>query len=325
VWLVIADHFEPMWKGADESTARERVSLWRRHWPEIADRHADAEGRRPVYTFFYPEEEYRPELLEPLAEMAGQAIADVEIHVHHDGDGEERFRERMRGYLDTLHRRHGLLRKDGDGLSFGFIHGNWALDNSSPDGRWCGLDNEISILRDLGCYADFTMPAADSPCQAGPVNVVYRVTDDPRRPRSHSHGVPVKPGLGDGGDLTLIPGPLGPDFVSRGPFRPRIESGEIAGYRPSSPHRARLWLRFAPRIADHAFVKLFGHGTQERNLAPLLHGGLDQLFGDLAGACAAVGARLHFASAWDSWRVVEALRRRRDPLATKVTPQVDRR
>ena len=54
------------------------MALWRRQWPEIASRHVDAEGRRPVYTFFYPEEEYRPELLEPLAEMTDQGIADVD-------------------------------------------------------------------------------------------------------------------------------------------------------------------------------------------------------------------------------------------------------
>jgi hypothetical protein len=168
------------------------------------------------------------------------------------------------------------------------------------------------------------MPAADSPCQAGPVNVVYRVTDDPRRPRSHSHGIPVQPGSSDGGDLTLIPGPLGPDFASRGPTRPRIECGEIAGYRPSSLRRAQLWLDLTPRVGDHAFLKLFTHGTQERNSAVLLHGGLDRLFQDLARACAEVGTRLHFASAWDAWRAVEALRRREDPLDPRSTPPTDR-
>ena len=37
---------------------------------------------------------------------------------------------------------------------FGFIHGNWCLDNSRADGRWCGLNNELILLRELGCYAD---------------------------------------------------------------------------------------------------------------------------------------------------------------------------
>jgi hypothetical protein len=308
VWVAMADHFEPLWAGADEETARERVSRWRRVWPRIARRHTDVEGRPPVYSFFYPEEEYRPGLVEPLAEMAREGIADMEVHIHHDGEGEQWFVDTMSRYVETLSRRHGLLRKDRGRLVFGFIHGNWALDNSRPDGRWCGLNNEITLLRDLGCYADFTLPAADSPCQAGPVNAILRVRDDPRRPRSHAHGVPLAPGVPDG-DLTLIPGPLGPDWSSRGPLRPRIEAGEVAGYRPSSPGRARLWLRLAPRLGEHAFLKLFTHGAQERNLHPLLENGLDRLFVDLATECARVGARLHFVSAWEMWRLVEAVHR----------------
>ena len=63
---------------ADPETARRRVAAWRAAWPEIAARHRDSDGRPPCYAFFYPEEEYRPELLEPLAEMARLGIADVE-------------------------------------------------------------------------------------------------------------------------------------------------------------------------------------------------------------------------------------------------------
>ena len=51
-------------------------------------------------------------------------------------------------------------------LRFAFIHGNWSLDNSRPDGRWCGLNNELILLRELGCYADFTLPSAPSDTQA---------------------------------------------------------------------------------------------------------------------------------------------------------------
>ncbi len=318
VWLVIADHYEPLWNGADPAVARGRVAEWRRRWPEIAARHADAAGRPPAYTFFYPEEQYRHELVEPLAEMCRQGIADVEIHIHHDGEGEGQFVSRMRRFLETLHEAHGLLRRHDGRIAFGFIHGNWALDNSRPDGRWCGLDNEISILRDLGCYADFTMPAANSPCQGGPVNAVFRVEDDPARPRSYARGVPLRPGSDVTGDLTLIPGPLGLDFSSRGVSRPRIECGEIAGYRLPSRQRARLWLRLAPRLGDQAFLKLFTHGAQERNLGPMLTGGLDDLFGCLAAECAAVGANLHFLSAWEMWQAVEAARRGEDPGAPRL-------
>jgi len=307
-WVTIADHFEPLWGRADLPTAMRRVGEWRRTWPEIAARHQDQEGRSPCYAFFYPQEEYRPELVEPLAEMTRLGIAEVEVHIHHDGDGEESFLDRMRGFVRTLRDEHGLLRLHEGRLAFGFIHGNWALDNARPDGRWCGLNNEISLLRDLGCYADFTLPAAPDPSQAGPVNTIYRVLDDPQRPRSHARGRPVVPGSDPWGDLTLIPGPLGLAWENRPWWKPRLETGEIAGYAMPTPERARSWIALAPRIGDQAFIKLFGHGAQERNLHPLLGGGLDQLFDALDRACRDAGTALRYVSPWEMWRGVEGLR-----------------
>ncbi len=168
-WVTIADHFEPLWKRPDDATARERVARWRRAFPEIAARHQDSAGRPPCYAFFYPEEEYRPELLDPLAEMAHAGYADVEVHLHHDGDTALPIRRSGRP-LHRDARRHATGCCDGRSgrLRFGFIHGNWALDNARPDGRWCGLNNEITLLRDLGCYADFTMPAAPDVSQGDP-------------------------------------------------------------------------------------------------------------------------------------------------------------
>ena len=73
------------------------------------------------------------------------------------------LREKLQRYLETLHDRHGLLEKDATGrISWGFIHGNWALDNCRSDGRMCGVNNELDVLRETGCYADFTLPSAPS-------------------------------------------------------------------------------------------------------------------------------------------------------------------
>src|SRR5215831_6132375 len=122
VWLTFADHFEPYWGNADDNTARRRVDLWRRRWPEIAGRHRDSAGRPPQYTFFYPEEQYRPYLVAPLAEMAEDGIADVEVHLHHDGEGERDFVERIQRFTETLYARHRLLRQHNGKIAFGFIH-----------------------------------------------------------------------------------------------------------------------------------------------------------------------------------------------------------
>jgi len=304
VLLTIADHFEPFWHRAEEATARERVSLWRRRWPEIAARHHDSAGNPPCYTFFYPQEEYRPFLLDPLAEMVQSGIADVEVHIHHDGEGERDFLERMSGFIESLHQRHGLLRRQGGKLAFGFIHGNWALDNSRPDGRWCGLNNEISLLRGLGCYADFTMPSAPSPTQARLVNTIYWATDDPARPKSYDSGRPVAPGNGRRGDLLMVPGPLALNWKRPGRLVPAVETGELACYAQPSVQRVRLWLDHAPRIGDTLFLKLFTHGAQEKNSAVLLAGGLDSLYTLIKAECDSRGVGLYWASAC---RMAEAI------------------
>jgi len=319
VWLVLADHFEPLWKRPDEETARRRVEMWRHSWPEIAARHRDSAGRAPCYTFFYPEEEYRPYLLSPLAEMVETGIADVEVHIHHDGEGEENFVNRIRSFTHVLFHQHGLLRKHNERVVFGFIHGNWALDNSLPDGRWCGLNNELVLLRDLGCYADFTLPSAPSPAQTRMVNTIYWATDDPERPKSHDTGVPVKAGGAVAGDLMMIPGPLGFNWLGRRRWlAPRVETGELAASNPPTRHRARLWSRYAPHLAGNIFIKLFTHGAQEKNADVLLKGGLDLVFDSLQAECAERQWQLHFVSAWQMWQAIEAVRQQRDPLTVLI-------
>jgi len=305
VWLAIADHWEPYRGQPSDDTARARVASWQRQWPAIATRHADSTGRPPQYTFYYPQEEYRPEFLDILAEMRQRGIGDVDIHIHHHGEGEQDFVNRMSGFVETLASRHGLLRKQNGRPVFGFIHGNWALDNSRPDGKYCGLNNEITLLRDLGCYADFTMPSGNHPTQSRTVNCIYWVTDDPLRPRSYDRGVPVRPGAAGSGDLLMIPGPLGVRWTER--LKPRLENGELAYQDLPTPYRARLWLRLAPRIGRDIFLKLHTHGAHEPNAAALLPkgGGLDRLFALLTDECRRAGHELHYVSTWEMRQAVD--------------------
>jgi hypothetical protein len=108
-----------------------------REYPQRFARFADADGRPPQHTFFFPQDEYRPEYLDELAALCRQGYGDVDVHLHHDGDTADSLRAKLEGFRDTLHDRHGLLRIDPETgrLVYGFIHGNWALCNSRPDGR----------------------------------------------------------------------------------------------------------------------------------------------------------------------------------------------
>jgi hypothetical protein len=302
-WLAFTDHYEPLWNRASEELAIERVARWSSRWPAIAGKFRDAAGRPPRYTFFYPEEEYRPHLLEPLAKMTAAGIGDVEVHIHHDGEGQQNFVDRISSFKEILRARHGLLRRHNGRVIFGFIHGLWALDNSHPDGRFCGLNNEITLLRDLGCYADFTMPCGASASQSRLVNQVYWATDDPDQPKSYDTGQLVVPHGHAAGDLLMIPGPFGLRWRNR--LLPRLEHGELGSYDPVSEYRVQRWLALAPRIGDDLFLKLHTHGAQERHSEHLLEGGLDLVLSLLQQACDRAGMALHFASAWEMRQAVD--------------------
>jgi len=322
IWVIIADHYEPRWQKADLGTAQARVALWRAAWPEIARRcKPDSVGNGPRYTFFFPEEEYHPTLMEPLAEMVRDGIADVEVHIHHDGEGRQNFVDRISNFCETLHSEHGLLRKRDGNLRFGFIHGNWALDNSRPDGRWCGLNDEIRVLRDLGCYADFTMPSGDA-SQARLVNTIYYCNGDPDRPKSYDYGTPVTPGGGVEGDLLMIPGPLGMRWRDR--WLPRLETGEVRRGNVATSYRVRRWVDLAPRIGTDSFIKLYTHGAQERNSSALLRDVLESAFNMLVEEADRRGCAVHFVSAWQMYLAIGAIGQGCDPVGAAHPVQINK-
>jgi hypothetical protein len=317
VWVTIADHFEPWWRCPDERTALERVQRWEQSWPPLARRHADDRGEPPCHTFFYPEEQYHPAALDALSRLTDRGIADVEVHLHHHADSEGAFVDRLGRFIERLHIRHGLLRRDATGIRFGFIHGDWALDNSLPGGVFCGLNNEISLLRRLGCYADFTLPSAPSSAQTRIVNTIYWATDDPNRPKSHDTGVAAAPNGAAAGDLLMIPGPLTLNLREwRRLLVPRLEVGELAGNCQPTRHRVALWTRVAPRIGEDLFIKLFAHGAPEKNAEPLLADGgvLDRMLRYLAEDCRISGTQLFFVSAWHMRVAIDAIQRGLHPV-----------
>jgi hypothetical protein len=274
--LCIADHFEPGWGIAPPEVARERVGRWVSDYPRLFEGFRDSDGRPPRHTFFYPIDEYEPEHLDALAGLCRAGFGEVEVHLHHDDDTSENLRRTLLDYTDMLDRRHGLLprRRDTGELAYGFIHGNWALDNARPDGRHCGVNDELDVLRETGCYGDFTLPSAPSSTQTRTINRIYYATDDPDRPRSHERGTEIGPGRAPDRALLLIQGPLVLDWSRRkwGLF-PRLENGCLQGNQAPSIGRLASWLRASVRVPNRPewyFVKLHTHGAREDNRRVLL-------------------------------------------------------
>ncbi|GGD55745.1 hypothetical protein [Pseudoxanthomonas indica] len=313
VMFCFVDHFEPMWHGADVDTQRARVDRWCKEYRELAGKHRDADGRPPQHSFFYPEEEYAPEYLDKLAELCADGYGEIEVHLHHDNDTEENFRESITRFCRILHERHGAIPRDpvSGELRFGFIHGNWCLDNSRPDGRWCGINNELILLRELGCYADFTMPSAPSDTQTKTINSIYYASDDPRAPKSHDDGTPVRVGGHASGDLMLIQGPLGLNWRKRKfGVIPSIENADVRGGQPPSPGRVDDWVRTGVHVEgrpEWVFVKIHTHGTQEADMDTLLGAPTDAMHSYLEKAYND-GKRhvLHYVSAREAYNIAKA-------------------
>jgi hypothetical protein len=274
--LCVADHFEPGRGQAPLDVARARVGHWVNDFTRLFGGLRDSDGRPPRHTFFYPLDEYEPEHLDALAGLCHAGFGEVEFHLHHDGDTAEGLRRTLERFKEVFDRRHGLLARDrlSGELAYGFIHGNWALDNSRPDGRWCGVNNELDVLRETGCYADFTLPSAPSPTQTRTINSIYYATDDPTRPKSHDTGVEVGSGPCPDGALMLIQGPLLLDWRHRKwGLLPHVENGCVQGVQPAHAGRVDLWLRArvqVPARPDWFFVKLHTHGATEENRRVLL-------------------------------------------------------
>ncbi|MBK8743007.1 MAG: hypothetical protein IPM02_27630 [Betaproteobacteria bacterium] len=313
IMFAFVDHFEPQWGRPTYEIEVARVARWRQGYKALASRHRDADGVAPQHTFFYPEEEYRAEHLDEIAALCREGYGEIEVHLHHDNDTESGLRDKIGRFVAVLHERHGALPiEPGTGRpAFAFVHGNWCLDNSRRDGRWCGVNNELRVLGELGCYADFTLPSAPSDTQTRKINSIYYATDDCARPKSHNDGIDLQVGRAGAGDLLLVQGPLALNWKNRRwGLIPRIENSDVrAGYAPT-PDRVDLWVRQHIHVLgrpEWIFVKVHTHGTQERDMDALLGPPLDAMFGDLE-ARYNDGHRyaLHYVSTREMFNIIKA-------------------
>lgn len=285
ILFCVVDHFEPQWERPSRDVEDRRVDAWVEGYPKIAGKHRDADGVHPQHTFYYPEEEYRKEHLDKIAGLCRRGFGEVEIHLHHFDDTSVGFRDALNRFKLIL-KSHGQLCAGPDGrIQYGFVHGNWALDNSRRDGKKCGVNDELKILKETGCYADFTLPSAPDQTQTRKINSIYYATDDPDEPKSHDTGVDVTVGKRPSGDLMIVQGPLTLDWENRKwGILPRIENGDLADDNPPSDRRADLWIEQGVSVKgreEWIFVKVHTHGTQEATTDVLLGEPMDRTFSHL--------------------------------------------
>lgn len=314
VFIAVCDHFEPF-HDTDKTGAIKALQDWTDRWPPLVDAFRDHSGRGPRHTFFYPIEQYDAEVIGCLAELCQHTGSEVEVHLHHEGDTAATLTEQLHLGLDQL-AGHGLLSRNGTGQPrYGFVHGNWALDHSHPDGKHCGVPDELAVLKATGCYADFTLPSAPDPAQVRTINSIYYAKED-GKPASHARGTPVQVGatahLADEADhLLMVQGPLGLNGARRKfGLIPRIENADLTGANPPTLERFRLWTRLCPFVQNGppwVFIKLHTHGGIARNYNTLLGEPARRFHRDLADAMKTNAAlRYHYVTAREMVNLIHA-------------------
>ena len=262
VFFFFADHFEP---GANYAITEQ----WLEQYPKIALRHRDSAGRPWQHTWFYPAEQPIDRNLTALQQLVRGGYGEVELHLHHGNDDNQSGRARFEQAVAYFQKFDFLKGTDGQ-THFGFVHGNWGLDNSNGPAL-CGINRELSILHELGCFADFTFSSIWWDSQPPSVNDIYMATDDDG-PKSYARGTPVRAGRAPAGDLMIFQGPLLflPEFK---PARwPRslgfeVENGEIHAAVPVTPQRIDAWVRADIHVEgrpDWVFIKVHAHGAGEQ-------------------------------------------------------------
>jgi len=272
----LADHFEPA--NSDKFLRR-----WIDSYRPVAERHRDSSGNLFKRTFHYPVEQFHDFQIEMLLPLIRDGFGEIEFQLHHFDDTSESLRQKLQQGL-TNFARFGICQTidQPEQTRFAFVHGNWALDNSRPDitPNPCGVNDEISILKSLGCFIDVTFPSVLTMAQPRHINSICYVTDDPDKPKSHDSGIPVEVGKSPVGDLMLLQGPLQVDWLDwRHGTHPTIENGEIHKDLPLDPRRMRFWIRANVHVLGQPnwlFVKLHSHGCRATDLAAIFGDSFDR-------------------------------------------------
>jgi len=319
--FALADHFEPAidpedgFKRVPYSEQERRLEEWCHEYPRAASEWRDHEGRPFVHTYFYPAEQYDEGLVARLAEHCHQGWGEVEVHLHHgmfEPDTAENTRHTLVEFRDRLAFRHRCLAVEEGAaqLRYAFVHGNWALANSAG-GQFCGVDSEMQILAETGCYADFTLPASVlHPAQIAKMNSVYECAHPLDEAVPHRSGRDLTVGSAPHTFPLIIQGPLLTDVrrTLRG-GKPVIENASIVGGDPMTIERLALWKQARIQVAgrpDWIFIKLCCHSMNPTQQDEVIGRSFRRFLHDLVSGAPQRKETLHFVTAREMTNILLA-------------------
>ncbi len=296
----VVDHYEPS-KREGEVGIR-KVDEWCARHNDIIKKHSDSDGRNPQHTWFYRYDYPNIDAIKILSKYVFAGNGEIEFHLHHGYSTSEKFKETLDNGLNWFNQVGAMYSLDGSAPRFfGYIAGDWALDNGCRNDEFSGVNNEIELLKEAGCYCDFTFPAFGNAAQPRMVNNIYYATDTPE-PKSYDKGVDVRVGKLPSGDLMLFQGPLYIDWRHG-----IIEYSSLESFTPYFKERINAWEKANVTVKEQpnwVFIKLHTHGVQ--HMESFLSSQLDQMFSDLESKYKKDGYRLHYVSAREAYNLVKA-------------------
>ncbi len=316
--IALADHFEPAVAhgsgparvGYDEQ--ERRLERWCREYPKLVEGWRDHDDRPLAHTYFYPAEQYDRALVERLADHCHAGWGEIEIHLHHGmtvPDTAQNTARMLTEFRDKLAGAHQCLSYlDGSGTpQYAFVHGNFALANSAG-GRGCGVDSEMQVLAETGCYADMTLPAAPfHKAQTVKINSLYECGLPLQRRAAHARGRDLARGRTPAFPL-IVQGPFLFDLKASARSQ-LIENGALTAVNPPTLHRLCLWKQAAICVQgqpDWLFIKLHCHGMDPTQEDVMLGASLRNFLCDLVEGAPQRGEFLHFVTAREMVNVILA-------------------
>ncbi len=315
IMFCFADHFEPGNRNASPEQQRARVDAWVERYPVLASKHGDSDGICPQHTFFFPPHYDTGDHLERLVELCSQGYGEIEMHLHHDRQGtwpddELSLKKKILDCVEAFSRCAVFCLPSGK-KAFGFIHGDWALANSLKGGKHCGVNNELAVLKEAGCYADFTFPICNE-AQPKLANTIFYAKTTFAKPKSYNmEPCPVRKGKIAPDALMLIQGVIGLRWKSRiRRFFPSIEQSNIDLSDYPFQSRIDYWVKKYVHVqgcSNWLFIKIHTHGAREEDQNVLLGKTCDDMFNYLESRYNdGVNYSLHYVSAREMYNIIRA-------------------
>lgn len=302
--FLFCDHFEPGFGGVDGETQKTRVNYWCKNYRKLIQGHKDSNGYLPRHTWFYPYDEHCEYVIKRLNNLVYDGLGEIEFHLHHSNDTFESLTKKLEDGLNWFNRFGAMLTaEEVPQKKFAFIHGMFALDNSSYGeeyGDYCGVNNELEILKETGCYADFTFSTIGNSAQPSKINSIYYALDTPE-PKSYDNGIEVKVEGKPRGDLMIFEGPIGLIFDRR-----LFEFGSLD--LPPRKSRVDAWIRANVHVRgrpEWIFVKVYAHSAYtSRNI--MFSEAMDEMFEYLETKYNSPPFILHYVTAREAYNIVKA-------------------